>query len=478
MKSFGKAAVVAVVLWLAAGSLRAGEPPAKLNVLFILADDLRCELGCYGSVARTPNLDALAKRGTLFERAYCQQALCNPSRSSFLTGLRPDTLKLWHNGTHFRERNPDVVTLPQHFLQHGYQTRCVGKIFHNWHTKDKGDRRSWSADEFLHYENHGNDKPQITGAMPPNQATAPHCERRDVPDEAYFDGRVAQEAVRVLREIKDQPFFLAVGFWKPHAPFNAPARYWDLYERDKLPPYDPAKPQGAPEVAFHDSRELRGVPPKQRDFTREEAAEMRHGYFANISYFDAQLGKVLAKLDELKLRDNTLIVFAGDHGYHIGEQSLWAKTSNFELDARVPLLISAPEQAKMATRTTALVELLDLFPTLAELAHLPKPPGLEGQSLKPLLDDPAGKGKEFALTQHPRPAYFDRTPSRAPQFMGHSIRTERYRYTQWRDWKSGEIKERELYDLSQAGIETKNLAQERPELVEQMERLLAKQAAR
>jgi iduronate 2-sulfatase len=478
MKPTRYATLLVMPLLLVAGSLRAGETHSKLNVLFILADDLRCELGCYGSVARTPNLDALAKRGTLFERAYCQQALCNPSRSSFLTGLRPDTLQLWHNGTHFREQNPNVVTLPQHFLQQGYQTRCVGKIFHNWHTKDKGDRRSWSANEFLHYENHGNDKPQATGELPPNQATAPHCERRDVPDEAYFDGRVAQEAVRVLREIKEQPFFLAVGFWKPHAPFNAPARYWDLYQRDKLPPYDPNRPQDAPEVAFHDSRELRGVPPKQRDFTRKEATEMRHGYFANISYFDAQLGKVLAALDELKLRDKTLIVFAGDHGYHIGEQSLWAKTSNFELDARVPLLISAPGQATRGTRTAALVELLDLFPTLVDLADLPKPSELEGQSLKPLLDDPARRGKDFALTQHPRPAYFDRTPAGTPEFMGYSIRTERYRYTQWRAWPGGEIKQRELYDLSQDGIETKNLAKERSEVVEKMDRLLAKPAAR
>src|SRR5687768_4488497 len=209
-------------------AVRAAEPPA--NVLFIMADDYRPELGSYGSAALTPNLDRLAKAGVQFNRAYCQQALCNPSRSSLLTGLRPDTLRLWVNGTHFRDRNPDVVTLPQHFNQHGYVTRNVGKIFHNWHTRVKGDRRSWSADEFLHYEMHGNDRPLVDNNLPANQAKAPKCERYDVSDEAYFDGRVAAEAVRVLGEIKEGPFFLAVGFWKPHAPFNAPAKYWEMYD--------------------------------------------------------------------------------------------------------------------------------------------------------------------------------------------------------------------------------------------------------
>ena len=188
------------------------------------------DLGCYGGAAKTPALDALAKRGVRFDAAYCQQAVCNPSRSSFLTGKRPDALRLWDNGTHFRDKNPDVMTLPLWFKERGYATRNVGKIFHNWHTKVKGDRRSWSADEFLHYAQHGDDMPQVKGELPPNRAlpygrdygTVPLCECRDVADEAYYDGRVAAEAVRVLEEVKDKPFFLAVGFWKPHAPFNAP----------------------------------------------------------------------------------------------------------------------------------------------------------------------------------------------------------------------------------------------------------------
>jgi iduronate 2-sulfatase len=410
-------------------------PEPRRNVLFLMSDDLRPELASYGSPALTPNLDRLARRAVQFDRAYCQQSVCNPSRSSLLTGRRPDTLQHWNNGTHFRERNPEVTTLPLWFKEHGYTTRCVGKIFHNWHTREKGDARSWSAPEFLHYANHNDDTPQVTGTPPPNVAHAPRCECRDVPDEAYYDGRVAAEAVRVLAEVKDQdrPFFLAVGFWKPHSPFNAPKRYWDLYERDKLPPLNPARPTGAPELAFHDSRELRGVPPNQLTFTPEQVTEIRHGYFANTSYMDAQLGKVLDALDRSGVAGRTLIVFAADHGYHLGEHDLWAKTSNFELDARVPLLIALPEAAAGA-HAAGLVELVDLFPTLVELCGLPRPDGLDGTSLTGLLRDPSARVKPAAFSQFPRPAYYDREPSQTPQAMGYSVRTERARYTEWRDW--------------------------------------------
>jgi iduronate 2-sulfatase len=435
---------------------QAAADEQRPNVLFIMADDYRPELASYGSAALTPNLDRLAKAGVQFDRAYCQQALCNPSRSSMLTGRRPDTLRLWHNGTHFREITPDVTTLPLWFKEHGYTTRCVGKIFHNWHTKEKGDRRSWSADEFLHYANHGDDKPQVKGELPPDHATAPKCECRDVPDEAYYDGRVAAEAVRVMEEVKEGPFFLAVGFWKPHAPFNAPKKYWDLYQRDKLPPLDPARPAGAPEIAFHDGRELRGLPPNQITFTPEQAAEIRHGYFANIAFLDAQIGKVLDALGRLDLARPTIVVFVGDHGYHVGEHGLWAKTSNFELDARVPLLISVPGGTSGGKRTQSLVEILDLFPTLVELCKLPAPEGLEGISLAPVLDDPTKTVKPAAFTQHPRPAYFDREPEGVPKAMGYSVRTPRVRYTEWRDWQSGRVVARELYDHRQDPGETTN----------------------
>lgn len=430
----------------------------RLNVLFIMADDLRPELGCYGSAAKTPHLDALAKRGVQFNHAYCQQALCNPSRSSMLTGLRPDTLHHWKNGAHFRDRNPDVVTLPQHFKAQGYTTRDVGKIFHNWHTAVKGDRRSWSADEFLHYESHANDKPLMEGRLGENLATAPKSERYRVPDDAYFDGRVASEAVRVLSQIKGGPFFLAVGFWKPHAPFNAPAKYWDLYDRSKLPPLDPRRPAGAPEVAFHDGRELRGLPPDQVDFTPAQAAEMRHGYFAGISYMDAQVGKVLAALDQQGLADSTVIVFCGDHGYHVGEHGLWAKTSCFELDAHVPLLIVPPKCQQAGQKSDGVVELVDLYPTLVELCGLPAAGRLDGLSLRPALDNPTATIKPAAFTQHPRPAYYDRTEKGVPDAMGYSVRTAKVRYTQWRDWQTGQLVGTELYDHRTDPAEMKNLA--------------------
>lgn len=433
-----------------------GSAAASPNVLFLMSDDLRPELATYGSVAKTPHLDRLIQRSVQFERAYCQQAVCNPSRSSLLTGRRPDTLKQWNNGQHFREQNPDVTTLPLWFKQHGYETRCVGKIFHNWHTKVHGDPASWSQPEFLHYANHGDDKPEIEGPLPQDHATAPKCECRDVPDEAYYDGRVAAEAVRVLGEPRDKPLFLAVGFWKPHSPFNAPKKYWDLYDRAKLPPYDPNRPAGAPDIAFHDGRELRGAPPNQITFTPEQAAEIRHGYLANVSYMDAQLGKVLAALDQSSLRDNTVVVFVADHGYHLGEHDLWAKTSNFELDARVPLMIAVPGLRTAGRRTSALAELVDLFPTLVDLCGLPQPEGLEGVSLQPVLNHPDATVKPAAFTQHPRPAYYDRTPSGLPEAMGYSVRTPEVRYTEWRAWNTGAIVARELYDAVHDPRETRN----------------------
>lgn len=433
----------------------AAAAQAGPNVLFIMADDLRPELAGYGSVAVTPNIDRLAARGVQFDRAYCQQAVCNPSRSSMLTGRRPDTLGVWSNGLHFRERNPDVPTIPRWFKDHGYTTRCAGKIFHNWHTQVRGDPGSWSAPEFLHYANHGDDLPVVAGPVPANLAThsprdygrSPLVECRDVPDEAYYDGRVAAEAVRVLGELATagKPFFLAVGFWKPHAPFTAPKRFWDLYDRDRLPTLDPRRPVGAPEMAFHDSREVLGPPDRQRPLAPAAVAEMRHGYFAAVSFMDAQVGKVLDALEASGRAADTVVVFVADHGYHLGEHALWAKTSNFELDARVPLVIADPQAGRRGERTAALVELVDLFPTLVEACGLPVAPGLEGTSLVPLLRGASASVKPAAFTQHPRPAYFDREPDGRPRAMGVSVRTDRVRYTEWRDWTTGETLAAELY---------------------------------
>jgi len=424
-----------------------------MNVLFIAADDLRNEVGCYGNTqARTPNIDRLAQRGVLFERAYCQQALCNPSRSSLMTGRRPDTLHQWDLNKHFRDELPDVVTLPQYFRKHGYFAQNVGKIYHNWRTSIHGDPDSWDVPAQMHFLNHHDDKPIVEGELPPDLARTYRCECRDVPDNAYYDGRVTELALGAMRSCaaNQQPFFLAVGFWKPHTPYNAPKRYWDMYEREKISlPANPEWPRDAPRIAWHDSRELRG--PDGNVYNEDQTRELRHGYLAVVSYMDAQVGRVLDELERLGLEKNTIIVFWSDHGFHLGEHTLWAKTSNFELDARAPLIISAPG-IPGGRRTRSLVALLDIYPTLAELAGLPQPDGPEGKSLVPVLKDTLAEVHKSVLTQHPREAYY----SGEPDAMGYSVRTDRFRYTEWRDWKSGKTVASELYDHSCDELETVN----------------------
>lgn len=431
----------------------AADPP---NVLFIAVDDLRAELGCYGDThIKSPNIDALAERGLLFNQAYCQQAVCNPSRASLLTGLRPSTLGIWDLPTHFREKIPDVVTLPQHFKRQGYFTQNIGKIFHNWRQDQyKGDAPSWSVPAVMHYNTHGADKPVVDGFLPPDLEKTPRCEMRDVPDEAYFDGRIAAFAVEAMGELskRDEPWFLAVGFWKPHADFNAPKKYWDMYDRSEIElPVNADPPENVPEIALHDSREiLRAL--NGRNPTADEARALRHGYFAATTYLDAQVGKLMDALKRLELTDNTIIVFFSDHGFHLGEHELWAKTSNFELDARVPLIIATPNH-EGGQRSDSLVELLDLYPTLTDLCGLPTPKEVEGISLRPLLENPASAVKPAAFTWHPRPAY----PNGDPEVMGYSMRTERYRYTEWRNFRTNEIVARELYDHAEDPMEAVNI---------------------
>ncbi len=441
--------VTACCLLLITSSASADRP----SVLFIAVDDLRSELGCCGSPwVQSPSIDRLAAEGTLFERAYCQQTVCNPSRASLLTGLRPDTLRVWDLPTHFRQHTPDAVTLPQLFMNNGYHAQCVGKIFHNWRQDDwKGDPTSWSVPSVLHYNSHGRDTPQVTGELPPNLASGINgTECRDVPDNAYYDGRVAETAVRTLRQLTqtDKPFFLAVGFWKPHTPFNAPKKYWDLYQRDQVPiPARVKPPENIPEVALTSAR-YEGGP------ASAELREMHHGHLAAISYLDAQVGRVLDALNSSGLRDNTSVVFWSDHGLHIGEHGLTRKTTAFELDARVPLIVSAPGYPA-GQKTHALVELLDLYPTLADLCQLTPPTELEGTSLKPLLNDPSASVHTAALTQTPRPNYLR---GRLPESMGYSIRLEDFRYTEWRRFETGEVIARELYDHRHDPGETLNTA--------------------
>lgn len=447
----------ALAAGLCVGGLLAAAAP-RPNVLFIAADDLRTDLGCYGSTeARTPALDALARRGVLFERAYCQQAVCNPSRASVLTGRRPDTLKVWDLRTHFRQHRPDAVTLPQYLKQHGYTAIDIGKIFHN----ESGTRppvpfsdpASWSESPVFAEGAHWQDW-VVPGDPSGPKAKGDAMQCLDVPDEAYFDGKIAAAACEKLRTLagRQEPFFLAVGFWKPHLPFNAPKKYWDLYDRAALKPPAPATmPEGAPAIAGHAWNELRGYGgiPKTGPLSPELIAELRHGYLACISFLDAQVGLVLEELDRLGLAKNTVVVFWSDHGFHLGEHNLWCKTTNYELDTRVPLLVAAPGIAG-GKRAGGLVELLDVYPSLVELCGLSGAAGVEGQSFVPLLRDPKHPGKPFAISQHPHPSYGSAT------HMGYAVRDAELRYVEWRDLKTGEVSARELYDHRTDAAESRN----------------------
>jgi len=440
----------------------AAPSPNRANVVFIVADDLRTDLGTYGHPeALTPHLDALARRGVRFDRAYCQQAVCNPSRASVLTGQRPDVLRVWDLRTHFRDTLPDAVTLPQHFRAHGYHAVSLGKVFHNQGVRQRptfpfADPVSWSEPPEFAEGAHWQDW-VVPGQPGPPERRGGATQCLDVPDEAYFDGQIATAATRRLRTLRDkgQPFFLAVGFWKPHLPFNAPKRYWDLYDRTQLaPPASTLPPEGAPALAGHHSPELRSYEgiPKEGPLPREQVAELRHGYLAAVTFLDAQVGRVLAALRDLGLEDSTIVVFWSDHGFHLGESALWGKSTNYERDTRVPLIIAAPGHGKAGTSTRALVELVDLFPTLTELCGLPTPIDLAGISLAPVLRQPSLPGKEYAVSQHPRP-YFNGQLT----VMGYTLRSQEHRYVEWRSVASGEIVAQELYESATSAAEVRNV---------------------
>ena len=456
------------------------SPP---NIVLIVADDLNCAIGPYGDEAAvTPNLDRLAARGLVFNKAYCQQAVCNPSRSSFLTGLRPTTVKVDDLRKGFRDVAPGgstLITFPEHFKNHGYFCQNIGKVFHNM--GETQDRRSWSIDEVLFKGTHAADTvftntPEALREL--NIEKAPTTEAPNGPDTLYRDGQIANLSAAMLREhpIDGQPFFLAVGFWRPHLPFVAPKKYWDLVDPMKIPmPSPAAKPAGAPDIAMHESREIRsyGTTPQDRPFTEKEIRHFRHGYYASITFMDAQIGKILDALEAGGHVDNTIVVFTSDHGFHIGEQSLWGKTSNFELDARVPLIIADPRVSNsQGAVTDSLAELLDLYPTLAEMAGIGDnlSQRLEGVSLAPVIQDPTTSVQDAAFTQHQQP--FHGPPSKW-EAWGYSIRTADRRYTEWRAIEDGSIIAHELYDHSIDPGETKNLSKDREQEVNQLAEKLA-----
>lgn len=462
------------------------EESRPLNVLMIAIDDMRPELGCYGvDHIISPNIDRLASEGRQFNRAYCQQAVCNPSRSSLMTGQRPDAIGVTGNHVYFRDNRPDIVTIPQYFKQRGYHSQSVGKIYHGFLPENSsktvwdalGDPESWSVPTTrfgprYYYTEDGIaqakqayiDMYQPEFVEPDDWTTklvfGPMTEAPDVEDNVLHDGKVADSAIQMLRERRmdtHTPFFLAVGFIKPHTPFVAPKKYWDLYDPDSISIAAATEPRrDAPKYAGHRSGEVRRYTdqPNRGPFDEENQRRLRHGYYACISYVDAQVGRVIDELDALGLRESTVVLLFADHGWHLGEYGLWGKTTNYELDARAPLIVRTPTVQQPGTPTDALVEFIDFYPSLSELAGLPVPANLPGRSFAPLMQDPAQAWKEQAISQYPRGGNADL----GGKTMGYTMRTQEWRYVEWIDRESGTIVDRELYDHTTDTSESINVA--------------------
>ena len=459
------------------------QPAPRPNILFIAIDDLRPELNCYGKThIHSPNIDQLASEGLLFERAYCQQSVCSPSRISVMTGLRPDSTYVHDNATHHRRTVPEVVTLSQHFIRNGYHAADYGKIYHG-HMGAFNDALSWSELWYYPPQNYtknlrgylSEENQQILreNRRGPNglvNFSANATEGEPVADEAYPDGQTARKVLQELpryKQMADQgtPFFLAVGIEKPHLPFVAPKKYWDLYNRDTLQlPEMQQIPKNAPEIAGMNWGELRGyhdIPGGQEALGEAKARELIHGYYACVSYADALVGQLVAGLKENGLYDNTIIVLWGDHGWKLGDYGDWCKLTNFELDTRVPLIVRAPGESG-GSRTDALVELVDMYPSLCELAGVSPPDHLQGDSFAPLLKNPQQAWKGAVFSQFPRGSQDDsgELSWEDKQYMGYSMRTDRYRYTQWVRWDNQEVVARELYDHQVDPKETINMIED------------------
>lgn len=463
---------------------------SRPNVLLLLVDDLKPALGCYGDpAARTPHIDRLASRGMRFDLAYCNQAVCAPSRFCLLLGSHSTATGLYGLGNRLRDSLPDAVTMPQHFATHGYRTESLGKVFHIGHGNE-GDPDSFSVPHFkekvIEYADPAstpggkltreeafftNRQLERVNSLPRGAA----WESPDVRDDAYADGRVAAEAIARLQAAKERkgtPFFLAVGFARPHLPFSAPKRYWDLHDPAKLPmPEFEDLPAGSPVVAHKRGGEIRNyfpVPDKGDPamISAEVKRQLIHGYYASTSYVDAQVGKVVAELERLGFAENTIVILWGDHGFHLGDLGIWTKHTNYEQANRIPIVIVAPGVTKPGSATRQPTESVDLFPTLAELAGLPDPPGpqpINGASLVPVLRDPSARVRDHAYHAYPK------------AMMGRAIRTGRFRLVEWkRPGAPASGAEYELYDYREDPLETKNLAAERPAAMKRLKAILAR----
>ena len=459
----------ALLIFLLVTGLAFGE---KLNVLLVAVDDLNNDLGCYGHPqVKSPNIDRLATRGVRFDRAYCQYPVCNASRASLMTGMYPDQTGVRNNSVFFRDNWPNAITLPQMFRNEGYFAARIGKIYHYGVPGEIGtfgmdDRASWA--HVVNPRGRDKDDEELVISIDPAHSMGGTLSwlAADGEDAEQTDGIGATACIRLLEEHHDKPFFIAMGFYRPHTPYVAPKRYFGLYPVSaiELPVEPPNDLAGVPLAAWMDRRHQLGM----SDQTKKEAIQ---AYHAAISFMDAQLGRILDTMDRLDLWKNTVVVFVSDHGYHMGQHKLWQKTTLYENSARVPLIIAAPGFGSTAGKASgAVAEMIDIYPTLADLCGLQAPPEVQGQSLTPALRDTSAPGKEAALTTLDSQDRVHK-PVWWPHNIGYTIRTERYRYTEWGGGKYGV----ELYDHREDPNEFVNLslAPHMQDTVERLSRLLA-----
>lgn len=460
------------------------------NILMILVDDLKPTLGAYGdSIAKSPNIDELASMSIMFENAYVNQAICGPSRYNLMLGMRSTSSGIYGFGKNFRKTIPKVTTLPEYFKQHGYHTESMGKVYHVGHGSTD-DTLSWSVpsrkDKVIEYIVPESTNGQLTREeaffentrmyikdLPKNKELPRGAawEKPNVLDDAYGDGRIAKHAIDRLRKLSnsEKPFFMAVGFARPHLPFSVPKKYWDMYNPKQLPmPEFEGQPEEAPKLAMKSGGEITQFFPVPEDknavYDDELKRNLIHGYYASVSYMDAQLGKVINELKRLELDKNTIILLWGDHGWHLGDHGMWTKHTNYEQATRIPFLMRVPEITESETVTQQFMETVDIYPTLLDLANLPLPKdaqNLDGISLQPVLTSNSKQIKDHVYHAYKRGPY-----------IGEAIRNNRYRMVRWTNTKNSKTKIYELYDYINDPLETKNVANQNTAIVKQLETIL------
>lgn len=483
----------------------------KPNILFISIDDLRPTLGAYGdTIAVTPNIDQLASEGMTFRQTYTQVAVCAPSRASLMTGVRPDSTRVWHLGDEFRKIDPNTVTMPQHFAKNGYHTVNLGKIFHNY----MPDSISWDEPDLRparylrpDWLKRDGETFYISEEVNKSQAikrdsllklravryadgwnTGPAWENAEVHDTMYYDGSQTELAKKTLTRLakSDEPFFMGLGYFRPHLPFAAPKKYWDLYDPQNIPlAENPNVPKNSPIYTMNSMYELRhydgfngiGHPESSYRMSKDTLQILKHGYYASVSYIDGLLGNLISHMKKIGLYENTIIIVWGDHGWKLGEHNSWGKMTNYNIDLKVPMIVRYPNQKNRGEQTFEITELVDMFPSLCELAGIETPEYMQGTSFVPLINEPTRPWKSAAFSQFYRRA---KVSADGKKYMGYSINTKEYHYLEWYSWDPktgtrGDFKDAELFDSKNDPTETVNIANEKEnsELVKKLSKQLA-----